>query len=202
MADDLTITEAKDDTYVLQETDLIPVVKAADESAVSVTPAQLNPFVPYETKVLSADASNFSFTIPADAKLVKFDGMLIAEAVSAIRPAIRVNSLSTAIYDYTLFDFTATADGQERTAQNEIIYTSSWSSDEHVILEMTIDVVGPNDRHAFKSSTFNTGGSGDFHICGGYVALAGLISSVDFLTISPFANDYATGTYITMSVMR
>lgn len=203
MSDEIVISDVADASYIVQEADLIPAVKSPSGDPVSVKAGQLGVFVPIGSILLASDTNTFNFNIPSDVKLLKFEGILAAEGASAILSAIRFNNDSGANYDYTLHHFTGTESGAANVAQNEIAFSSAWSSDEHAIVEMTIEVEPfASNRHAFKSSTFNSGGAGDFHLCGGFYDAAGRITSIQFVTIAPFANNFAAGSYFNISALR
>lgn len=200
------IKSKEDANYVVQADDLFPLSNNAATLDKAVKHGQIGVWRPVSKVDLSGGETNaFNFAIPAGVKAIKIEGILSAESVSVMRPAIQVNGETGSIYQWIVDHHTGTGMTTDTSISDTAIpFSSSWSNDEQVILEMMLIVdpgLAATNRHVIKSSTFNNGGAGDFHIMGGHVDLVDPITEINFITVAPFFNDYGVTTHLVMSVM-
>ena len=153
---------------------------------------------------LLADAQSMQFIVPAGARLVRIQGILLAPESVVISPAVQYNGDSSAVYNYMKNNqTTAGTTIESRTAVTGFQFTSSFGDSELSVVDVTVKVETiaglSGSRQIFKGTGFNNGGvDGDYHECVGWANNAADIATIEFVTLSPFANSYGAGTFLTM----
>lgn len=206
-----TIPDKADSTYIVQQDTLLPASSPDGLDDVSVTPVQIaeatGVWITHQTIDLDAEVSSFEFTdIPADAKFVKIEGLLAAQdtSASAITPSIRLNGVNASVYAFTKYNFTGGGLVPSHAAGvPSVPFSSSWSGKEKVFLEMVVECDNElTIRKAIKSSTYNTGGDGDFHHCGAFADINAVINSIQFFDALAIGGSFGINTKLVMSVMK
>lgn len=151
---------------------------------------------------LDAQTAEISFSVPANAKIARIQGVLVGHDTSATRQTVQFNGDTGTNYDYleAIFSSSGASTSQTNNA-NEIPLSSLWAGGEQGTLEFivkTSPALVANTGHAVQIQTYTSGLDSHHHSC--QWDNDNQITSILFTSGLSFANGYGAGTRLSLSV--